>query len=135
ATNNMRVAARDWMMPIVRERLARYSAAEVSAVFEREGLPFAPIVRPDELLEITHLNETCGLDSIMLTDGRATKAPLLPISLDGDRPGVRMNPPQLGSHSRELLVELGYDDPSIDQLFARKVVASHARVDAECTNA
>src|SRR5690606_3315999 len=61
ATNNLRVQAREWMMPIVRERLAQFTAAEISAIFEREGLPFAPIVRPDELFDDTHLNETGGL--------------------------------------------------------------------------
>jgi len=126
ATNNLRVQAREWMMPIVRERLAQFTAAEISAIFEREGLPFAPIVRPDELFDDTHLNETGGLAPITLTDGRSTRAPLLPITLDGDRPGVRMDPPRVGAHSRELLAELGYDDAAIEQLFGRNVVVAQA---------
>jgi crotonobetainyl-CoA:carnitine CoA-transferase CaiB-like acyl-CoA transferase len=35
ANNNDRVRARDWMMPMLRERLAGHSAAELAAVFER----------------------------------------------------------------------------------------------------
>ncbi len=45
-SNNNRVRARDWMMPLLRERLAVYSATELSAVFEKNALPFAPITRP-----------------------------------------------------------------------------------------
>ena len=45
ASNNLRVQARDWMLPLLRERMATRSAAEISAVFETNGLPFAPITR------------------------------------------------------------------------------------------
>ena len=40
ATNNDRVRARDWMMPLLRERLASSAAADLAAVFERNGLPY-----------------------------------------------------------------------------------------------
>ena len=42
ATNNLRVQARDTLLPALRERLAGRRAAEIAAVFEAEGLPFAP---------------------------------------------------------------------------------------------
>jgi crotonobetainyl-CoA:carnitine CoA-transferase CaiB-like acyl-CoA transferase len=54
-------AARDWMMPLLRERLAAYSAAALAAVFEQHGLPFAPITRPQDLFDDPHLNGTGGL--------------------------------------------------------------------------
>ena len=38
-----------------------------------------------------------------LPDGRATAVPLLPLTLGGERPGVRLQPPQLGEHGAELL--------------------------------
>ena len=123
-TNNDRVQARDWMMPILRSRLAERSAAELSAVFEKNGLPFAPITRPEDLFDDPHLRQTGGLAPLTLPDGRATEVPLLPLTLGGERPGVRLQPPKLGEHSPELLAELGYDQAHIEALRSAKVTVT-----------
>ena len=116
ASNNDRVRARAWMMPILRERLAPRSAAELAAVFERRGLPFAPITRPQDLLDDPHLRASGGLAPIELPDGRPAQAVLLPLTLDGARPGVRRSPPKLGEHNAELLGALGYAEAEIAAL-------------------
>jgi crotonobetainyl-CoA:carnitine CoA-transferase CaiB-like acyl-CoA transferase len=120
-TNNDRVRAREWMMPLLRERMAVYSAAELSAIFEQHALPFAPITRPEALLQDPHLLATGGLAPITLPDGRPGQAVLLPITLDGQRPGVRASAPQLGEHTAALLTELGYDAAAIADMQARGV--------------
>nr|MBP6853745.1 CoA transferase [Rhodoferax sp.] len=116
ASNNDRVRARDWMMPLLRERLADRSASELAATFEHHGLPFAPITRPEELLDDPHLLATGGLAPVTLPDGRQTRTVLLPLLLDGARLGVRSAPPQLGEHNHELLASLGYGDAEIQKL-------------------
>jgi crotonobetainyl-CoA:carnitine CoA-transferase CaiB-like acyl-CoA transferase len=123
-TNNDRVQAREWMMPILRSRLADHSAAELSAVFEKNALPFAHIVKPEDLFDDPHLRGTGGLTPMTLPDGRATQVPLLPLMLGGERLGVRLQPPQLGEHGAELLAELGYDQAQIEALRSSKATVT-----------
>jgi crotonobetainyl-CoA:carnitine CoA-transferase CaiB-like acyl-CoA transferase len=121
-TNNDRVLARDWMVPLLRERLAGHSAKALAAVFEKNGLPFAPITDPQDLFSDPHLIATGGLAPMTLPDGRETASPLLPITLDGQRPGLRLNPPKLGEHGRELLAGLGYSAQEVDDLVQAGIV-------------
>ena len=118
-SNNDRVREREWMMPVLRKRLAPYSAAQLAAIFEAQALPFAPITRPHDLLADPHLLATGGLAPVTLPDGRACTTVLLPLTLDGNRPAVRLNPPRLGEHSAQLLGQLGYDANSIAALTAQ----------------
>lgn len=122
ASNNDRVRARDWLLPLLRERLAGFSAAELAATFERNNLPFAPITRPEQLFEDPHLRATGGLAPLVLPDGRAAEVPLLPVTLDGRRPGVRLPPPRVGEHTRELLAQLGYEAAEMDALAQAHVI-------------
>jgi crotonobetainyl-CoA:carnitine CoA-transferase CaiB-like acyl-CoA transferase len=121
-SNNDRVSAREWLMPVLRAELAGYSAAELSALFEANGLPFAPITRPHDLFDDPHLTQTGGLAPMILPDGRETLTALLPLTLDGERLGVRLNPPKLGEHSVELLRELGYSEVAIHDMQASHIV-------------
>jgi crotonobetainyl-CoA:carnitine CoA-transferase CaiB-like acyl-CoA transferase len=94
---------------------------------EDAGLPFAPIMRPEQLLDDPHLRDTGGLADIRLTDGEragaTVKTTLFPFTLDGVRPGVRLNPPRRGEHTRDVLAGLGMGAGEIDALFASRAVA------------
>ncbi len=127
ATNNDRVRARPTLLPLLRERLAAHTADALAAVFERHGLPFAPIRRPEELFDDPHLNATGGLADVTLPDGEragaTARTTLLPLRLDGRRMGVRMDPPRLGQHTPELLAGLGYTAEQVAALHAARAVA------------
>ena len=126
ATNNQRVQQRPRLLATLRERLATRGAAELAALMEQAGLPFAPIRRPEDLYEDEHLLATGGLADLRLPDGpragQTVKTTLLPFTLAGERMGVRSDPPRLGEHSRELLAAAGYSHAEIDDLRARGVV-------------
>jgi crotonobetainyl-CoA:carnitine CoA-transferase CaiB-like acyl-CoA transferase len=112
-SNNLRVLARHWLIPWLRERLASTPASELAALFEANGLPFAPITDPQHLFEDPHLNATGGLAPMTLPDGRETRVPLLPLKLDGERLGLRLDPPKLDEHGTDLLLSLGYSQEEV----------------------
>ena len=127
ATNNDRVRQRATMLPELRQRLAAYSAAELTVIFEKNGLPFAPILRPDQLFDDPHLNATGGLADITLPDGeragQTARTTLFPLRMDGQRLGVRLQPPVLGQHTAELMEQLGYTTAQVQALQAQGAVA------------
>ncbi|MEG0413120.1 MAG: CaiB/BaiF CoA-transferase family protein [Comamonas sp.] len=126
-TNNDRVRARATLMPELRRRLEGLSAAHLAQVFEAHQLPFAPISRPEQLLEDPHLLATGGLADVVLSDGdlagQTAKTTLLPIRMDGQRLGVRSNPPKSGEHTQVLLQSLGYTQQEIEALLQSNAIA------------
>jgi crotonobetainyl-CoA:carnitine CoA-transferase CaiB-like acyl-CoA transferase len=127
ALNNDRVRLRDELLATLRARLGTRTAAEISRVMEDAGLPFAPIMKPEDLLDDPHLLATGGLADITLTDGpragQTVKTTLFPFTLGGERPGVNLNPPRRGEHTHEVLRAIGFEPAEIDVLVERRAVA------------
>jgi crotonobetainyl-CoA:carnitine CoA-transferase CaiB-like acyl-CoA transferase len=126
-TNNERVTMRPTLLPVLRERLAAYSAVELSAIFERAGLPFAPIAKPQDLFDDPHLQATGGLAEVRIPDGpragQLARTALLPFTMDGQRLGVRSHPPLRGENTDELLAGLGLSVLEIARLRDAQAVA------------
>ena len=127
ATNNQRVEMRGTLIDTLRQRLAAHSAAELSALFEKAGLPFAPIAKPEDLFDDPHLKATGGLADIKLPDGaragETVQTVLFPLSMDGRRLGIRSDPPAMGQHTDVLLQEAGYSAAEVAALRAARAVA------------
>ena len=128
-TNNQRVMARDWLMPILRERFAGFSAASLSSQFESAGLPYAPITHPVDLFDDPHLLATGGLAPMSIPADASgagkpidTHAALLPITLDSERLVIRTGPPALGADTESVLNALGYTAQQIAALRASGVI-------------
>jgi crotonobetainyl-CoA:carnitine CoA-transferase CaiB-like acyl-CoA transferase len=131
ASNNERVQAREWLLPQLRERFAAYTAGELAQRFEANTLPYAPITRPQDLFDDPHLAATGGLAPLHVpadasSAGQAldTRAPLLPLAIDGQRLPVRDGPPAIGEDTRALLSELGYREQEVAALISSGVVAA-----------
>ncbi|PZP43781.1 MAG: formyl-CoA transferase [Azospirillum brasilense] len=105
ATNTLRAEGRDVLIPLVQSLVGKHSAAELEALCEHGGLPFARINQPGDLYDDPHLRESGGLLPITLSDGRQTAVPALPIEMNGRRPALRANPPAPGEHTAEILMQ------------------------------
>ncbi len=126
-TNNERVRERPALLADLRARLARMDVVQVAKIFEDNALPYAPISKPEQLLDDPHLQASGGLAEVTLTDGeragQTAQTTLLPLRMAGERLAVRQNPPRLGEHTAELLASLGYDAAQISAMQATQAAA------------
>jgi crotonobetainyl-CoA:carnitine CoA-transferase CaiB-like acyl-CoA transferase len=125
-TNNLRVENREVLLPILKEFLGSKYLNEIAEKFESNGLPYALIKKPQDLFDDPHLIATDGLGEIQMSSGPrsgvTTKTPLLPITMDGKRLHIRLNPPKLGEHTQKLVEQLGYTDELIEDLILKKII-------------
>ncbi|THU04002.1 CoA transferase [Lampropedia puyangensis] len=119
-SNNERVRQRPSLLPELRARLQAYTADSIATLFEANGLPYARIMRPEQLFEDPHLLATQGLEPITLVDGaqagQTVDAALLPIRMDGQRLRTYRNPPKLGEQTEAILQQLGFETDQITAL-------------------
>ena len=127
ATNNQRVELRPALLAQLRERLSHRTADELATLMEGAGLPFAPIRKPEDLLDDPHLLATGGLADVLVADGekagQRVKTTLFPITMEGSRLGVRLHPPKRGEHTDELLRSIGYNESQIAALRSQQAAA------------
>lgn len=124
AANNDRVARREEIIPVLRELFANFTRDELMAKLETTGLPFAPIQRPEDLATDPHLVESGGLLDMTIPEGGEISLPAMPIAIDGARPGLTINPPEIGEHSKDVLRALGVPEAEIENLLERGLVDS-----------
>jgi crotonobetainyl-CoA:carnitine CoA-transferase CaiB-like acyl-CoA transferase len=106
ANNAMRVAVRPELLACLGTILKDRRANELAPKLETAGIPYAPIVRPEQLLDDPHLKASGGLVPMQTDDGGTTDVVLLPITLGGRRPGVRQALARVGEHTQEVLSRL-----------------------------
>jgi crotonobetainyl-CoA:carnitine CoA-transferase CaiB-like acyl-CoA transferase len=106
ANNAMRVAVRPELLACLGTILKDRRANELAPKLETAGIPYAPIVRPEQLLDDPHLKASGGLVPMQTDDGGTTDVVLLPITMGGRRPGVRQALARVGEHTQEVLSRL-----------------------------
>ena len=106
ATNAQRVDVRPDLLERLGEILKDHRIDELSAKLEAADIPYAPIVRPEQLLDDPHLKASGGLVEMQTDDGGRTDVVLLPLLMGGRRPGVRQPLAKVGEHTEEILSRL-----------------------------
>ncbi|MFG0786654.1 CaiB/BaiF CoA transferase family protein [Delftia tsuruhatensis] len=103
ADNAARVAVRPQLLADLGAILASHESARLAPQLEVAGIPYAPITRPEQLVDDPHLRQSGGLASMQTEDGGQTDVVLLPLLMNGHRPGVRMPLAGIGEHTEEIL--------------------------------
>jgi crotonobetainyl-CoA:carnitine CoA-transferase CaiB-like acyl-CoA transferase len=120
--NAKRVAARGWLPARIAEEMRRYPSAELAERLDRARVPFAPLRRPDQLVDDPHLNASEQFVHTPLPGRGTAKLPKLPVRSTAYEMGLRRPAPQLGEHTREVLEELGLSKDEIDALASRRII-------------
>jgi len=120
--NSKRVAARAWLPARIAEEMLKYPSAELVERLARAKIPFAPLRRPDQLVDDPHLNASDQWMSTPLPGRPPAKLPKMPVRSTEYEFGLRRPAPQLGEHTREVLQEFGLSKDDIDALASRRVI-------------
>ena len=104
-------------MPRLQSLFKRMSLSQATSTCEDVGLPFAPILRPDQLFDDPHVTHPGATVEVTLSNGVRTEVPTLPLEYDGARPGLYRDLPQIGEHNRTVARELGYSEEALERLF------------------
>ncbi|OZC87166.1 formyl-CoA transferase [Rhodococcus sp. 06-412-2C] len=125
-TNTQRVQNRDTFMPRLRRAVGARTLAETIALCEKSDLPFAPINKPEDLLDDPHLAEP-GAMVHLTSDGKNVAVPALPIAFGARRFGVRMDVPLAGEHTASIAAELGIGDEQLGHLADSGIIETSVR--------
>jgi crotonobetainyl-CoA:carnitine CoA-transferase CaiB-like acyl-CoA transferase len=121
-TNEDRVRARPTLRPIVADIVVQYTRDELSELFNRIDIPFAPVARPGDLFDDPQLNANGRMLEIAFPNGVTAKIPRLPVEIGDHDLGLRRQAPEIGEHTLEILAELGLAQAEIEELGKRSVV-------------
>jgi len=108
-TNPDRLANREQLLPLLRERIAEHSTAHWLEALE--GIPVSPV---QDVAQAAAHEQTRATGMVQELDGTETVA--LPLQVDRERVAHRGPPPTLGEQSAEVLAELGYSEAEIAAL-------------------
>lgn len=122
ATNQGRIAAREWFFPELQSRLSRLLKAEVMRLAEQAGIPFAPVNQPLDLIDDIHMQESGSLVEVQTPEGKLARIPGLPLRLAGAPCPVRHQPPGIGEGSLELYRQAGFSEEEISGLLSEGII-------------
>ena len=116
-TNGYRVVNREALRAALLQPLALQDGMQLFQRLMSVGVPCAPVLTVEEALALDH-TETRQ----MVAELDGYRGPGIAIKLDRTPGSVRLPPPAIGAHSREILGRFGMDDQKIAALILSKTV-------------
>ena len=134
-TNVTRLAERSWLLPTLQDSLVKYTQKELEERCEHCNISWAPVGQPKDLFEDPHLLATGGLVDVFISkfgedSGKMTGLPALPVEFGTKRkrPNVRLQPPKIGEHNEEILLQYGFKKEEIQCLYKTGILTDHTRM-------
>jgi crotonobetainyl-CoA:carnitine CoA-transferase CaiB-like acyl-CoA transferase len=131
ANNVMRVSEKAWLIPALKDVIAKIPKAEVAERLERAQCSWAPVGQPKDLFEDAHLLATGGLVDVFLSragggEGIKTALPALPMEFGAarERPTARSPAPRMGEHNGQVLAEAGFSVAEIATLADKGIIVA-----------
>jgi crotonobetainyl-CoA:carnitine CoA-transferase CaiB-like acyl-CoA transferase len=121
-SNNDRVANRPELREIVAKVARTHSLDVLAVIMDRASIPFSPVRRPTDLFDDPQLNAHGRMLNTKMVNGMWAKLPSLPFTIDGETPKLRLQPPQSGEQTDDVLAEFGYSPERIAELRRDKIV-------------
>ena len=121
--NPSRVTNRAAIVEEISRLTSSRKAADLLDALRVAGVPSAPILRVDQVMEEPQTRESGMLVSAPHPRHPGYRSVALPIQWNGARPGVRRVPPRLGEHDADVLTWLGYTLDDIRTLKDRGVLS------------
>jgi crotonobetainyl-CoA:carnitine CoA-transferase CaiB-like acyl-CoA transferase len=121
-TNTDRVKHRAETVALVGGILCTRTVAEWFEILAKAGIPASPINTVDQVLAHPHTAARGMILDYVHEKMGPLKGVAQPIKAVGRKQSVRLPPPSLGQHSREILSDLGLPRSQVDALIAQGVV-------------
>ncbi len=122
-TNPKRVENRPFLVQVIEERTTRYTSRELRDILDKAGIPNGPVWTIGEALSAPQTLALGMVEELEHPKAGRIKVTGVPIQLEASPGSVRIPPPLLGQHTREILQELlGMGDEEIGQLRDQGVI-------------
>ena len=116
ATHDAQVAHRDDLQARWRLEFGKRTTKEVIAALESVDILCAAVNGIEAALADPQVANNQMILEMPRPDGGVIKTVGIPVKLEGTPGTVRLSPPRLGEHTREVLVELGFSDAELARL-------------------
>lgn len=118
-----RYEERDTINDRIAEHMRRRTSTEWSDHFAINKMWFAPVNDYEQVMTDPQVLHNDSFDAFEHATAGTIRTLKHPIMYDGERPGIRTPPPELGQHTREVLEGLGVDAADAEALFDSGAVA------------
>jgi crotonobetainyl-CoA:carnitine CoA-transferase CaiB-like acyl-CoA transferase len=127
ATPQARLNNADALEREIETVFATQSTAHLVEKLDTAAVPGGPVYRYDQILADPHIRAREMVEEIDHPKIGRMKMMGRPIKSTGDLTAIRKPAPWLGQHSAEVLLELGYPEDEIEDLFAQSVIYDRCR--------